>query len=308
VDETLKNLYALNLDYEREKVPYASYCNYKLTLLINDIKTKALNKKIVLDYQDNLESFLTFCIIDTLSPFVNNEVYIYGKTYHTHKYLKKRNKHYRKIKDKSIKREDIFVVSPFNPICYVLNEKKTYSKFIADYYPIKDMTLKMMNYMLKYFYASNNYNFNNSLLCHFKDDLTMTQETHRCCREDFLDYYKRNCFNFNNNDIHYSTLIINCQDKDEDYFHKLTDLINRKDVVAIYCGEISNDNQKLMGTYIKNSINTPRLDFNYFYNFDYEESQNQLKSLLTNDIIFDGFANQEEKREILGGLYEDICN
>lgn len=162
VIKTYENYMRNYLEVSRE--PYQSLlsqCNSKINLLINLINLKAKNKNIIIDYNDTIASVLTYCIIKSIQPFQsdNYSIYLYGKIKKTKKLLRNHNIDYKTISYKKITQKDFphYVISDFNPILYVFENSKKYNKIVADFYPIKDLSFKLINYLLCDFYNLNEY-------------------------------------------------------------------------------------------------------------------------------------------------------
>lgn len=162
VIKTYENYMRNYLEVSRE--PYQSLlsqCNSKINLLINLINLKAKNKNIIIDYNDTIASVLTYCIVKSIQPFQsdNCSIYLYGKIKKTKKLFKKHNIDYKTISYKKIMQKDFphYVISDFNPILYVFENSKKYNKIVADFYPIKDLSFKLINYLLCDFYNLKEY-------------------------------------------------------------------------------------------------------------------------------------------------------
>lgn len=127
--------YNLNLDYKNSH-DIETQTNFLINNIMNDfvtiLKTKDLNKvKFVYEYNDDLLSLIGYHIllnIQSIVPEFNFK--LYGKKKRTRKFLIKKQKFCSSFELKR-KKDDIFLISSFNPIYKVINQKYSYNKIVS---------------------------------------------------------------------------------------------------------------------------------------------------------------------------------
>lgn len=127
--------YNLNLDYKNSH-DIETQTNFLINNIMNDfveiLRTKDLNKiKFVYEYNDDLLSLIGYHIllnIQSIVPEFNFK--LYGKKKRTRKFLVKKQKFCSSFELKR-KKDDIFLISSFNPIYKVINQKYSYNKIVS---------------------------------------------------------------------------------------------------------------------------------------------------------------------------------
>lgn len=163
----------LDLDYSN---PLFNSLETQTNQIINSILNLYLiqfkdKKKIILEYQDDLLSVITYRILKNICAINEFEIFIYGKKKKTKTYIEKKDKNIslRKI-NKIIKKEkqDILYVSCFNPIYKVINSKKVFNVFQCDTYnPIANFTpdeIHMTQVFYHIGYIKDEINFTSSII------------------------------------------------------------------------------------------------------------------------------------------------
>ena len=170
--------YNLNCDYQLENCSIENQTNYLINnIMYNFIKTykNVFKKKIfIYEYNDDIPSLIGLTILQNIQPFQKFNFYLFGKAKKTKEYIKN-VKFYSKWKLKKNK-DKIILISSFNPIYKVSDNKYKSNKFInPDYYLINRFTPDELhqsrlfyhigyikNDILNYKYG-NLINFNNSI-------------------------------------------------------------------------------------------------------------------------------------------------
>lgn len=281
---------------EIPKEPYQSLlaqCNFKVNLIINIIRSKSIEKNIIIDYNDTIASVLTYCIVRTIAPFQSEHcsIYLCGKVKKTKNILKQHNIEYKTISYQKIvkrKQQNIdYIVSDFNPILYVFENSKKYKKLIAHFYPIKDFSFEIIDYLLRNFYNLYNYQLTKTGIYNvWSQSLS----------------YQHNDFNLLNSYTFPSTIaplnrIILINVKNIENIEKIITNINLQghQLIFYYAQDATIFNNEKVQQYLANIYDSMMLPQRYNINI----SKNELKKLAHYPIMFIGDWTDNEKIEYM---------
>lgn len=130
------------------------YLQNQMNILVNLIKNNSNIQNIILEYRDDLISYINYNIIKNCLQFLGLKytILFFGKIKKTKDYIY----NYKNIKKincfqlKKYKDNSIFI-SGFNPIYKVNNSNKILSKFKLSYSPIKSMSSEEIKYALDFY-------------------------------------------------------------------------------------------------------------------------------------------------------------
>lgn len=289
----LQLLSMLDLDYFKEQNE-ENQCNYLITKVINNINNLLTNniKYFVLDYRDDLYSYVAFSILQGLSSYKNIPILFHGKVKKTKKYFEKKYKikYYKEdILMPKEENKDKFFISSFNPIYYVWNVSKNSKVFYSNYNIIDKFTLRQVEYAAENFYGvDEKIKIDKHFRKLFEGKICYNNDNDDFNFSAYFPYYKQN----------FTTLFVKLTGKESDNIDEIINEINKRDNCVVLYYMPFNLSFDLVFRKINSAIRAPRWGHNIVsidstMNIDFFESEN---------IDFFGEWEYNEKSKILNLL------
>lgn len=128
-------MYNLNLDYKIKELSLENQTNMLINRQMNEfvkLYSGDTEKTFIIDYKDDLISLICYRIVKNIQTVsgIKFNLLLSGKTRKTRKFIDKKEKRIPSFLVKSkMKKSNVFLISPINPIYKVLNEKTVFKKF-----------------------------------------------------------------------------------------------------------------------------------------------------------------------------------
>lgn len=272
-----------NLDFTRqfykfllnkEAIEYQT--NYYIQKIMNNIVNQVKNNEnieyIILDYNDDMLSYINLCIINNCLYFLNTnyKLLIWGNIRKTKKYIFD-SKQYKKIKNRDLKNytSNSIIISSFNPIYKVSDYWKKFSKFKLVIKPLEHMTYEEIRTCL-FFYES-------------KDNIKYLNDCSKFLNSKNVEKFK---YNYKIENIYKNNLseiidacshlfiYISKNDTDDILKEKISKINENKNIIILYIIDDDMEERDLFKNPIFTTIENPSQEpnnFNIFKRSVYDE-------------------------------------
>lgn len=223
-----------DLDYQFANIEYQT--NLLVNKTMNDFRNKYKDHKnitFILYYNNNIYSLLTYRIIKNLESLMGFDLKIYGKC--KKEYEKEMFKNVKTIGYNKLKRlKNKVLISDYNPICNVVDDKKVFNLFEKIEYPIIHFIPKELE-ILQSFYIKPESEFYRDNICRETNEIEKYYNLFNKNYLGELDKQKELEY-FNNSDLRINVFYLSGTEKD----FELYSLIRASDsngIINIYVYE-----------------------------------------------------------------------
>ena len=273
-----------NLDFTRqfykfllnkEAIEYQT--NYYIQKIMNNIVNQVKNNEnieyIILDYNDDMLSYINLCIINNCLYFLNTnyKLLIWGNIRKTKKYIFD-SKQYKKIKNRDLKNytSNSIIISSFNPIYKVSDYWKKFSKFKLVVKPLEHMTYEEIRTCLFFYEPKDNIKYLND--CNkFLNSKNVEKFKYNYKIENI---YKNNLSEIINSCSHLF-IYISKNDTDEILKEKISRINENRNIIILYIIDDDMEEGDLFKNPIFTTIENPSQEpnnFNIFKRSAYDET------------------------------------
>ena len=273
-----------NLDFTRQfykfllnKDAIEYQTNYYIQKIMNNIVNQIKNNEdieyIILDYNDDMLSYINLCIINNCLYFLNTnyKLLIWGNIRKTKKYVFN-NKQYKKIKNRDLKNytSNSIIISSFNPIYKVSDYWKKFSKFKLVIKPLEHMTYEEIRTCLFFYEPKDNTKYLNDC-SKFLNSKNVEKFKYNYKIENI---YKNNLLEIIDSCSHLF-FYISKNDTDEILKEKINKINENKNIVILYIIDDDMEEGDLFKNPIFTTIENPSQEpnnFNIFKRSVYDET------------------------------------
>lgn len=273
-----------NLDFTRqfykfllnkEAIEYQT--NYYIQKIMNNIVNQVKNNEnieyIILDYNDDMLSYINLCIINNCLYFLNTnyKLLIWGNIRKTKKYIFD-SKQYKKIKNRDLKNytSNSIIISSFNPIYKVSDYWKKFSKFKLVIKPLEHMTYEEIRTCLFFYEQKDNIKYLNDC-SKFLNNKNVEKFKYNYKIENI---YKNNLSEIIDSCSHLF-IYISKNDTDEILKEKISRINESKNIVILYIIDDDMEEGDLFKNPVFTTIENPSQEpnnFNIFKRSAYDET------------------------------------
>lgn len=273
-----------NLDFTRqfykfllnkEAIEYQT--NYYIQKIMNNIVNQIKNNEnieyIILDYNDDMLSYINLCIINNCLYFLNTnyKLLIWGNIRKTKKYIFD-SKQYKKIKNRDLKKytSNSIIISSFNPIYKVSDYWKKFSKFKLVIKPLEHMTYEEIRTCLSFYEPKDNIKYLNDC-SKFLNSKNVEKFKYNYKIENI---YKNNLSEIIDSCSHFF-IYISKNDTDDILKEKISKINENKNIIILYIIDDDMEEEDLFKNPIFTTIENPSQEpnnFNIFKRSVYDET------------------------------------